>query len=37
VGHPLLYSTTKDFLIYFGLKSLDALPTIKEIREMEIQ
>ncbi len=37
VGHPLLYSTTRDFLIYFGLKSLDALPTIKEIREMEIQ
>lgn len=36
VGHPLLYATTKEFLLYFGLKSLDALPTIKEIREMEI-
>lgn len=37
VGHPLLYATTKEFLIYFGLKSLDALPTIKEIREMELK
>ena len=36
VGHPLLYATTREFLLYFGLKDLDSLPTIKEIREMEI-
>lgn len=37
VGHPLLYATSRDFLVYFGLKNLESLPTIKEIREMEIQ
>jgi segregation and condensation protein B len=37
VGHPLLYSTTREFLLYFGLKNLESLPTIREIREMEIQ
>ncbi|MBI3038587.1 SMC-Scp complex subunit ScpB [bacterium] len=26
VGHPRLYSTTKDFLYYFGMKSLSELP-----------
>lgn len=36
VGHPLLYATTKEFLLYFGLKNLESLPTIREIREMEI-
>ena len=37
VGHPLLYATTREFLLYFGLKNLESLPTIREIREMEIQ
>lgn len=28
-GHPLLYCTTSNFLRYFGLNSLDMLPTIE--------
>ena len=33
-GNPLLYGTTKDFLEYFGLNSLDDLPKLKEIDEL---
>jgi len=33
-GSPLLYGTTKFFLEYFALKSLEALPTLKEIDEL---
>jgi segregation and condensation protein B len=33
-GNPLLYGTTKYFLEYFGLKSLEALPKLKEIDEL---
>jgi len=33
-GNPLLYGTTKYFLEYFGLKSLDDLPKLKEIDEL---
>jgi segregation and condensation protein B len=33
-GSPLLYGTTKYFLEYFGLKSLEALPKLKEIDEL---
>ncbi len=33
-GNPLLYSTTKKFLEYFGIKTLDDLPRLKEIDEM---
>jgi segregation and condensation protein B len=33
-GNPLLYATTKFFLQYFGLKSLDSLPKLKEIDEL---
>lgn len=33
-GNPLLYGTTKYFLQYFGLKSLDDLPQLKEIDEL---
>jgi len=33
-GNPLLYATTNYFLEYFGLKSLDALPKLKEIDEL---
>jgi segregation and condensation protein B len=32
-GRPFLYGTTKQFLIYFGLKSLSDLPKISEIKE----
>ena len=34
-GKPLLYGTTSDFLQYFGLKDLSALPTLKEFQELE--
>lgn len=33
-GNPLLYGTTNYFLEYFGLKSLDDLPKLKEIDEL---
>jgi segregation and condensation protein B len=33
-GNPLLYATTKFFLQYFGLKTLDSLPKLKEIDEL---
>lgn len=31
VGTPLLYGTTQQFLIYFGMKSTDDLPSLEEI------
>lgn len=34
VGKPILYKTTKDFLVQFGLKSLKDLPTLKEFEEL---
>lgn len=30
IGRPILYGTTKEFLIYFGLSSLDDLPSLPE-------
>lgn len=30
-GRPFLYGTTKQFLEYFGLKSLDTLPNLEEL------
>ncbi len=33
VGRPVLYKTTKDFLVQFGLKDLAELPTLKEFEE----
>jgi len=33
-GNPLLYSTTKAFLEYFGLKTIKDLPKLKEIDEL---
>jgi segregation and condensation protein B len=33
VGKPVLYRTTKDFLVQFGLKDLSELPTLKEFEE----
>jgi len=33
VGRPVLYKTTKDFLLQFGLKDLAELPTLKEFEE----
>jgi segregation and condensation protein B len=33
-GKPSMLGTTKEFLDYFGLKKLDDLPTLAEIREL---
>jgi segregation and condensation protein B len=33
-GNPLLYGTTKYFLEYFGIRSLESLPKLKEIDEL---
>ena len=33
-GKPALFGTTKAFLDYFGLKSLDALPPLSELRDI---
>lgn len=34
-GHPELFGTTKEFLDYFSLKSLDELPTLAAIKDIE--
>jgi len=34
VGKPILYKTTKEFLIQFGLSDLTELPTLKEFEEL---
>jgi segregation and condensation protein B len=31
VGHPLIYSTSKSFMDYFGINSADELPRISEV------
>lgn len=33
-GRPMLYGTTKDFLEYLGLESIEQLPPLKEISEI---
>jgi segregation and condensation protein B len=34
-GKPALFGTTRAFLDYFNLSTLDELPTLAEIRDME--
>jgi segregation and condensation protein B len=34
-GKPALYGTSKEFLDYFNLKSLDELPTLAEIKDLD--
>jgi segregation and condensation protein B len=34
VGKPILYKTTKEFLIQFGLKDLSEMPTLREFEEL---
>jgi len=34
-GRPALYGTTREFLDHFNLKSLDDLPTLAEIRDLD--
>ncbi len=35
-GKPAMYATTKTFLDYFGLKKLDELPPLSEIRDLDV-
>jgi segregation and condensation protein B len=34
IGRPIMYGTTKDFLLHFGLGGLDDLPTLEEFEEI---
>ena len=34
VGRPILYRTSRDFLVHFGLKDVNELPSLKEFEEM---
>src|SRR3989442_15765180 len=34
LGRPILYKTTKEFLIHFGLKDLGDLPSMEEFEEL---
>jgi segregation and condensation protein B len=34
-GRPFLYGTTKQFLEYFGLKSLESLPKLEELQALQ--
>ena len=34
VGRPILYGTSKEFLIHFGLKNLTELPTLEEFAQI---
>ncbi len=36
-GKPMLYGTTKEFLLMFGIKSIKDLPKIKEIKESSFE
>lgn len=35
-GRPAIYATTRQFLAYFNLKSLEDLPTLAEIRDIDL-
>jgi segregation and condensation protein B len=34
IGKPILYKTTREFMVQFGLKDLSELPTLKEFEEL---
>ncbi len=34
LGKPIMYKTTREFLVHFGLSSLAELPTLKEFEEL---
>lgn len=34
LGKPIMYKTTREFLVHFGLSSLSELPTLKEFEEL---
>ncbi len=35
-GKPAMYASTRQFLDYFGLKKLDELPSLSEIRDLDV-
>lgn len=37
VGRPALYATTDEFLRVFGLNSIEDLPTIKELNQIQVE
>jgi segregation and condensation protein B len=37
LGRPILYRTSKDFLIHFGLKDVSELPSLQEFEELAKQ
>jgi len=37
VGRPILYKTTREFLLRFGLKDLTELPSIEEFEKMAVE
>ena len=37
IGHPMTYGTTKLFLEYFGLRSLEELPAADELRRVPVE
>ncbi len=37
VGRPILYRTSRDFLVHFGLKDLSELPSLREFEELARQ
>jgi segregation and condensation protein B len=34
IGRPILYKTTREFLVRFGLKNLDELPSLEEFEDL---
>ena len=34
-GKPAMYATTREFLDYFNLKSLDQLPPLADVKDLE--
>src|SRR5258707_771117 len=37
VGRPILYRTSRDFLVHFGLKDIGELPSLREFEELARQ
>lgn len=37
VGRPILYKTSREFLVHFGLKDLSELPSLREFEELARQ
>ena len=37
VGRPILYRTSRDFLVHFGLKDTSELPSLREFEELARQ